>query len=55
MPDNPNDFVDLTGDTDPKTIKRQIFELNQRRFIAACNYCDEGTGAVSSVPVAEQL
>lgn len=55
MPDDPNNFVDLTQEIDRKTLRRQIFELNQRRFIAACNYCDEGTGKVESVPVAEQM
>ena len=55
IPDNPNDFVDFTGNTDRKTLRKQIFDLNQRRFIGACNYCDEGTDLVISVPVAEQL
>ena len=55
MPDNPNDFVDFTEEVDVKTRKRQIFELNQKRYIAACNYCDEGTDDDIPVPVAEQL
>ena len=55
MPDSPNDFVDFTQDVDVKTRKKQIFELNQKRFIAACNYCDEGTEYDIPVPVAEQL
>lgn len=55
MPDNPNDFVDMTQDVDRKTLRKQIFELNQRRFIAACNYCSEGTDECVPVPVAEQM
>ena len=55
MPDNPNDFVDVRAEADRKNLRRRIFELNQRRYIAACNYCDEGTGEVKSVPVAEQM
>ena len=55
MPDDPNDFVDVRNETDRKTLRRKIFELNQSKYIAACNYCDEGTGMVQSVPVAEQL
>ena len=55
MPDNPNDFVDFTQEVDIKTRKQQIFALNQRRFVAACNYCDEGTDDYIPVPVAEQL
>ncbi len=55
MPESPNDFVDMTHDVDRKTLRQQIFELNQRKFIAACNYCDEGTENFVPVPVAEQL
>ena len=55
VPDNPNNFVDLTEDTDRNTLRRQIFELNQRKFIDACNFCDEGTDKCVPVPVAEQL
>ena len=55
MPDSPNDFVDVRAENDIKTLRRKIFELNQRRFIAACNYCDDGTDEVISVPVAEQM
>ena len=55
IPDAPNDFVDFTQDIDRKTLRRQIFELNQKKFIAACNYCDEGTELCINVPVAEQM
>ena len=55
MPDDPNDFVDLRAENDRETLRRKIFELNQRRYIAACNYCDEGTGEAKTVPVAEQM
>ena len=55
MPDNPNDYVDFRHDVDVKALREQVFALTQKRYIAACNYCDEGTEEYKPVPVAEQM
>ena len=36
-------------------LRKQIFELNQRKGFLACNYCDEGTDCYTSIPPAQQI
>ena len=55
IPDVESDYVDFTKDTDRKQLRKEVYELNQRRFILACNYCNEGTEEYVPIPVAEQL
>ncbi len=55
IPDPPRDYVDFTRIVDVKELRKQIFELNQRKGFLACNYCDEGTDNYRPIPPAEQI
>lgn len=55
IPDYPAEYVDFKKESDKKTLRRQIFELNQRSWLTACNYCDSGTKLCISIPAAEQI
>ncbi len=49
-----NDSVDLLS-KDVKEKRKRIFELNQKRLITACNYCDMGTKAMKQIEIARQI
>ncbi len=55
IPDPKKEFVDFTKSGDVKELRRQIFELNQRKAFLACNYCDEGTDNYKPIPPALQI
>lgn len=55
IPDVGEDYVDFTGSQDRKALRKKIFELNQKSYLAACNYCNEGTKLCVPIPVAEQM
>ena len=55
IPDIENEYVDFTAEFDRKSLRQKIYELNQKRFLSSCNYCDEGTSVLRDCPVAEQM
>jgi hypothetical protein len=55
IPDLESDYVDFTKDLSNSELRNAIYELNQKKTILACNYCDEGTNDYVPIPVAEQL
>lgn len=55
IPDYEKDFVDFRLRYDRNVLRRKIYELNQKQYLVACNYCDEGTDKFIAIPVAEQL
>jgi len=55
IPDVESDYVDFRKDTSKKELREKIYQLNQRKFILACNYCNEGTNEYVPIPVAEQI
>lgn len=55
MPDPASEFVDFTGDKTREELRREIYKLNQSKYLSACNYCNEGTNLFKPIPVAEQL
>ena len=55
IPDPAKDYVDFTKEDDVQTLRKQIYELNQRKGFLACNYCDEGTDRYKPIPPAEQI
>ncbi len=55
IPDVESDYVDFTTPQDRKKLRDEIYALNQKKFILACNYCNEGTDDYVPIPVAEQL
>lgn len=55
IPDVESDYVDFRKETSIKELREKIYQLNQRRFILACNYCNEGTDDYVPIPVAEQM
>ncbi|MBE5859160.1 MAG: radical SAM protein [Butyrivibrio sp.] len=55
IPDSEKDYVDFTVEGNWNELRRQIFELNQRKGFLACNYCDEGTDCYRPIPPAQQI
>ena len=55
IPDNEKDFVDLAGTATREELRKKIYELNQKKYLVACNYCNEGTKDAVMIPVAEQV
>lgn len=55
IPDVESEYVDFTKEKSREEIRKDIYELNQRKYLLACNYCDEGTEDYVPIPVAEQL
>ena len=55
IPNPPKDYVDFTCSADKNELRKQIYELNQRKGFLACNYCDEGTDEYRPIPPAEQI
>lgn len=55
IPNPSRDYVDFTVENDIHTLRRQLYELNQRKGFLACNYCDEGTDSYKPIPPAEQI
>lgn len=55
MPDPATEYVDFTGDKTREELRREIYKLNQCKYLSACNYCNEGTELCKPIPVAEQV
>lgn len=55
IPDAERDYVDFTKGLNREELRKEIFELNQRKYLIACNYCSEGTKEAVEIPVAEQM
>lgn len=55
IPDVESEYVDFTKERSREEIRKDIYDLNQRKYLVACNYCDEGTEDYVPIPVAEQL
>ena len=55
IPDPKSDYVDFTINQPREQLRRQIYALNQREVLSACNYCNEGTEDFVPIPVAEQV
>ena len=55
IPDPARDYVDFTVDKSRKQFRKEIYELNQRKILSACNYCNQGTKDYVPIPVAEQM
>ena len=56
IPDVESEYVDFTNIAiDRKSLRDQIYRLNQRKSLLACNYCNEGTEEYVPIPVAEQI
>ncbi len=55
IPDVSSDYVDFKGEDDIKVLREQVYRLNQRISLLACNYCNEGTDEYVPIPVAEQI
>ena len=55
IPDPEGDYVDFTKNKSKEQLRREIFTLNQRRMLSACNYCNQGTKDYVPIPVAEQI
>lgn len=55
IPDVESEYVDFTKETSREKLRNDIYTLNQKKYLLACNYCDEGTADYVPIPVAEQL
>lgn len=55
IPEKTDEFVDFRVDKERKELRNEIFELNQKKYLVACNYCNEGTDEYVPIPVAEQM
>lgn len=55
IPDYKEDYVDFHEPYSRDQLRTKIYELNQKKYLIACNYCDEGTDRFIPIPVAEQL
>lgn len=55
IPDYESDFVDFNKRYTRDELRNKIYELNQKKYLIACNYCDEGTDKYVPIPVAHQL
>ncbi|WP_026491285.1 radical SAM protein [Butyrivibrio sp. XPD2002] len=55
IPDLESEYVDFASDKSREQLRKEIYELNQKRYLLACNYCNEGTDDYVPIPVAEQL
>lgn len=55
IPDIEEEFVDFTKNESRDKLRKRIYELNQKKYLVACNYCDEGTNKAIIIPAAEQL
>lgn len=55
MPDPAAEYVDFTTGKPREELRKEIYALNQAKYLSACNYCNQGTDLFVSVPVAEQL
>lgn len=55
IPNIESEYVDFCEDSDTKYLRDEIYLYNQKKYLLACNYCDEGTNKYKPIPVAEQL
>lgn len=55
IPDYEDDFVDFRESCSRIQLREKVHELDQKKYLIACNYCDEGTSKYIPIPVAQQL
>ena len=55
MPVLPSESVDLMADKNVDMLRKEIFELDQRKMLTICDRCNRGTKQCASIPAAEQL
>lgn len=55
IPDPENEYVDFTAEKTREQLRNELYNLNRRRSLTACNYCNEGTNLYVPIPVAEQM
>lgn len=55
IPNPKRDYVDFTVQQSRDELRKQIYELNQRKGFLACNYCDEGTDNYYPIAPALQI
>lgn len=55
IPDCKKDYVDFNECYSRDQLRTKVYELNQKKYLIACNYCDEGTDKFTPIPIAEQL
>lgn len=58
IPDNPNDYVDLFGNSTPEEKRAQFSKIANARFLSACDHCSGDDGTTDSLkrfPAAEQI
>ena len=55
IPDPSKEHVDFREEKPRDQLRQEIYQLNQRKILTACDYCNEGTKDYVPVPVAEQF
>ena len=47
--------MDIMSDKSIDELRKEIFELDQRKIVSICDHCDKGTEQCATIPAAEQL
>ncbi len=55
IPDPEREYVDFTSEKTREQLRNELYDLNRRKSLSACNYCNEGTKLYVPIPVAEQM